>query len=125
MILVYSLGGSILAGQDPAGLKMYAESLLEIAREHQVYVVVGGGRIARDYIGRARGVGASEALCDTIGIAATRMNSMLLIAALNGAAPARIPESTTRLSEAARNCRIVVSGRRIAWSRRPTPSPPC
>lgn len=110
MILVYSLGGSILAGQDPAGLERYAEAFNEISLEHQVYVVVGGGRIARDYIGRARGAGASEAFCDTIGIAATRLNSMLLIAALKGAAPSNIPESYEEAREAARCCRIVVMG---------------
>ena len=62
MIFVYSLGGSILAGKDPESLRQYAEALKELAKEHQIYVVVGGGRIAREYIEKARALGASGSL---------------------------------------------------------------
>lgn len=110
MILVYSLGGSVLASQDPAGLKRYAETLGAIASENQVYVVVGGGALARECIKRARGVGASEALCDSIGILATRMNATLLAAALAGSAPFRVPESYDDALEASKTHRIVVMG---------------
>jgi uridylate kinase len=34
---------------------------------------VGGGKIAREYIAKARALGASEMFCDLIGIAATRL----------------------------------------------------
>ncbi|NYT09842.1 MAG: UMP kinase, partial [Methanosarcinales archaeon] len=44
MILVYSLGGSILAGRDAKSLQEYADALKELAKAHQIYVVVGGGR---------------------------------------------------------------------------------
>jgi uridylate kinase len=101
MILVYSLGGSILAGQDADGLRGYAQVLKDLAKEHQIYVVVGGGKIAREYIGKARALGASEFFCDQIGIAATKMNAALLIAALGAAAPQEIASSyqdATRLS---------------------------
>jgi len=67
MIFVYSLGGSILAGRDVQSLKEYARTLKELALEHQIFVVVGGGRIAREYIAKARALGASEIFCDTIG----------------------------------------------------------
>ena len=87
MILVYSLGGSILAGRDPESLRLYAEELKSLAKEHQIYVVVGGGKIAREYIGKARALGASEVFCDQIGIEATKLNSMILIAALGEVAP--------------------------------------
>ncbi|MGB9902581.1 UMP kinase [Methanothrix sp.] len=110
MIVVYSLGGSVLAAQDSAGLKRYAEKLREISRDNQLYVVVGGGAIARDCIGRARGVGASEALCDSIGILATRMNAALLAAALGGSAPFRVPESYEDALEASKKYRVVVMG---------------
>jgi len=87
MIFVYSLGGSILAGRDAESLKEYAQALKELAAEHQIYVVVGGGRIAREYIEKARALGASEMFCDQIGIGATKLNSALLVAALGDAAP--------------------------------------
>ncbi len=108
MKLVYSLGGSILAGKDPQSLQLYAKALKELAQEHRVFVVVGGGRIAREYIGKARALGASEIFCDQIGIGATKLNALLLVAALGGAAPQEIPAS---YSEAAQSPhRIVVMG---------------
>jgi len=108
MILVYSLGGSFLAGQDPAGLKAYAEALRELSQENRIFVVVGGGKIAREYISKARDLGASEIFCDEIGIMATRMNAALLVAALGVDAPQDIPDS---YSKAAESCgKIVVMG---------------
>jgi uridylate kinase len=110
MKLVYSLGGSILAGQDSVGLQNYASEIKGIAEDHEVYVVVGGGRIARDYIQRARAVGASEAFCDELGIMATKMNAMLLIAALGSVACAQIPTSYPQALESGKGSRVVVMG---------------
>lgn len=75
MILVYSLGSSILAGRDAQSLQEYADALRQLARGHQIFVIVGGGRIAREYIEKARALGASEMFCDTIGIIATKLTS--------------------------------------------------
>jgi len=110
MIFVYSLGGSILAGRDAKSLQEYAQALKELANEHQIFVVVGGGRIAREYIEKARALGASEAFCDMIGIGATKLNSALLVAALGDAAPQEIPDSYAQAACLARPGRIVVMG---------------
>jgi len=110
MILVYSLGGSILAGRDAESLQEYAQALRQLAAEHQVYVVVGGGRIAREYIEKARALGASEIFCDLIGIGATKLNSALLIAALGQAAPQEIPDSYAQAARLASPGRVVVMG---------------
>ncbi|MCX6679600.1 MAG: UMP kinase [Methanothrix sp.] len=110
MIFVYSLGGSILAGRDAQSLKEYAQALKELAHEHQIYVVVGGGRIAREYIEKARALGASEMFCDTIGIGATKLNSALLVAALGDAAPQEIPDSYADAARLARPGWVVVMG---------------
>ncbi|MFZ3162530.1 MAG: UMP kinase, partial [Methanothrix sp.] len=108
MILVYSLGGSILAGRDAKSLQEYADALKELAKAHQIYVVVGGGRIAREYIEKARALGASEMFCDLIGIGATKLNSALLIAALGSTAPQEIPETYAQAARLACPGRIVV-----------------
>jgi uridylate kinase len=108
MILVYSLGGSILAGRDAQSLKEYADALKQLSQDHQIFVVVGGGRIAREYIEKARSLGASELFCDQIGISATKLNAMLLVAALDGAAPEDIPNSYSQAAESSH--RIVVMG---------------
>jgi uridylate kinase len=108
MIIVYSLGGSILAGRDAQSLRDYANALLEMAKDHKIYVVVGGGGIAREYIEKARALGASEVFCDQIGIGATRLNSMLLVAALGSAASQEIPCDYSEAAES--HHKIVVMG---------------
>jgi uridylate kinase len=110
MIFVYSLGGSILAGKDPESLRQYAEALKEMTKEHQIYVVVGGGKIAREYIEKARALGASEMFCDLIGIGATKLNSMLLVAALGDAAPQEIPDTYAKAARLGLPGKIVVMG---------------
>ncbi|MDD2756669.1 MAG: UMP kinase [Methanothrix sp.] len=110
MIFVYSLGGSVLAGRDAASLREYAQALKELAQEHQIFVVVGGGRIAREYIEKARALGASEMFCDQIGIGATKLNSALLVAALGDGAPQEIPDSYAGAARLAQPGRVVVMG---------------
>jgi uridylate kinase len=110
MIFVYSLGGSILAGKDAESLRQYAHALKELASEHQIYVVVGGGKIAREYIEKARALGASEMFCDLIGIGATKLNSALLVAALGNSAPQEIPDSYAQAARLAQPGKIVVMG---------------
>lgn len=84
MILVVSIGGSVLTSNlDPERIRKYASSIQALAREHVTYIVVGGGRIARDYITAARDLGANEVECDIIGIDMTRINAKLLITALD------------------------------------------
>jgi uridylate kinase len=110
MILVYSLGGSILAGRDPESLQQYAEALKELAKDNRVFVVVGGGKIAREYIGKARTLGASEVFCDLIGIGATKLNASLLIAALDKSAPLEIPDSYSQAAALSAPGVVVVMG---------------
>jgi uridylate kinase len=85
MKIVISMGGSILASPSPnvGIIKDFAKLLVDYHnRGHGLFVVVGGGRLARDYIRVAKELGADEQYCDEIGIRATRMNAMLLAAAL-------------------------------------------
>jgi len=111
MILVVSIGGSVLTSNlDPERIRKYASSIQALAEEHTTYIVVGGGRIARDYITAARDLGANEVECDIIGIDMTRINAKLLIAAMGKSA---YPVPLTSYQEA-RNAvltgRVVVMG---------------
>ncbi len=85
MKVVISLGGIFFA--DAEGIKKVAEVLEELAKSYNLYVVTGGGEIARECIQIARDLGANEATCDYIGIALTRVNAKLLISALHNAHP--------------------------------------
>jgi len=106
-----SLGGSLLSRDGDAGVySSYASVLRELKdRGHHIIVVCGGGRFARSYIETARHLGAPHHLQDRLGILATHMNALLLIAALGGDADPRIHR---RASEVRRhlNDRILVGG---------------
>lgn len=82
--LVISIGGSILLPEDEntSRLSSLAEVLDRNARDRDVYLVVGGGRIARKYIDWGRDLGADEATLDELGIETSRLNARLLIVAL-------------------------------------------
>ena len=62
MRVVVSIGGSVLAPDlDPDRVAAYAEAVERLVADGcEVGVVVGGGSIARKYIGTARELGANE-----------------------------------------------------------------
>ena len=83
MKIVITIGGSIIIkDNDHEKFKAYADVLKDMNDENQLFIVVGGGKPARNYIEIARGLKASEAACDDIGIDVTRLNAKLLIIAL-------------------------------------------
>ncbi len=85
MKVVVSVGGSVLAPDlEPDRVEAYAAAVESLsAAGHTLGAVVGGGPTAREYIGAARGLGADEIELDQLGIAVTRLNARLLIAALD------------------------------------------
>ena len=95
MIVVFSIGGSILApdGVDVEYAKRLASFLRGLAAKHRVAVVVGGGRPSRRAIETARAAGASWAECDYVGILSTRKNAQSLIEALGEMSNKTVPES--------------------------------
>lgn len=111
MLIVMSLGGSVLAGDlDPACFLKYAEVLRRISEKHDLLVVTGGGVYARRYIELARGVGADEVACDFIGIDITRLNAGMLITALGDDAYPDIPKDYREAKKAMECGKIVVMG---------------
>jgi len=111
MILVVSIGGSVLTSNlDPERIRKYARSIQALAEEHTTYIVVGGGRIARDYITAGRDLGANEVECDIIGIDMTRINAKLLIVALGNSAYPVPLTSYQDARNAALSGRVVVMG---------------
>lgn len=111
MLIVLSLGGSILAKNlDPDRFLKYAEVLRKISKKHKVIVITGGGESARQYIGTARAMGADEVTCDYIGIEITRLNARLLIAALGPDASPEIPTNYLEAARAMSSGKVVVMG---------------
>jgi uridylate kinase len=81
-VVVISMGGSVMIPEKPS--PRFIEDFADIltGSEKKVYVVIGGGKLARHYISIARELGCDEGFLDEIGIDATRLNARLLIAAL-------------------------------------------
>jgi len=110
--VVLSLGGSILV-RDPDSsdfIRKMSKMLIEISSKHKVYVVTGGGRIARFYINNGRALGADERALDIMGIETTRLNARLLITALGAHASPEPPRTYDEAAVAGMEHRIVVMG---------------
>ncbi len=112
MKVVISIGGSVLAPERGAErVSEHARVVQALADEgHEVGVVVGGGNVAREYIGAARELGANEIRLDEIGIAATRLNARLLIAALGETATLSPAEDYETAGTALRRGDVPVMG---------------
>lgn len=110
MIVVISVGGSVLMSDfNSSRVKEFAAVIEELAAEHQIFVVVGGGKVARDYIKLVREMGADEASCDYVGIDVTRINAALLASAIKGAAR-KIPQDLRDAYESSLNHSVVIMG---------------
>jgi uridylate kinase len=112
--VVISIGGSIVAppNLDVTYIDGLARILSELSKTYRIFCVTGGGWIARQYIEAARGFGAGEEELDLIGIAATRINAQLLIAALSKytSVPVRPMASVEATVESAEGFSIAVMG---------------
>ena len=111
MKIVIAIGGSILLKEyNCKKFQEYSSILKDLSKEHELYVVVGGGKPAREYIGVVRDLGAGEAQCDDIGIEVTRINAKLLLSALGDIAYQRVPHNFQEALEFSASGKIVVMG---------------
>lgn len=110
MKAVISLGGSVLMSDFNADrIKKYANTIEKISKKNKVFVVVGGGKIARDYIEVARKLGVNETSCDYMGIEVTRLNASILASSISDA-PRRIPSDFREAYELSKFHSVVVMG---------------
>ncbi|WP_305512649.1 MULTISPECIES: UMP kinase [unclassified Methanobrevibacter] len=111
MKIVIAIGGSILLKEyDNKKFQEYSDILKDLSKQHELYVVVGGGKPAREYINIVRDLGAGEAQCDDIGIEITRINAKLMLLALGDAAYQRVPHNFHQALEFSASGKIVVMG---------------
>ncbi|MDO5851642.1 MAG: UMP kinase [Methanobacteriaceae archaeon] len=111
MRIVITIGGSILLkSYDNKRFEEYANIIREINKENEIFIVVGGGLPARNYISVVRDMGLSESICDEIGIEVTRINAKLLQLALKECSYPKIPTNFNEASEYASCGKIVIMG---------------
>ena len=94
--VVVSIGGSVvLSDEADVPFLINLTSLFKrISNDYKLFVIVGGGKIARRYIQLGRELGFDEDTLDLIGIDVTRVNSRI-IAHLLGVSNTEIPRTTS------------------------------
>ena len=95
-MVVISLGGSIVCGEkiDAEYISSFRSFLEKWSKRERIFLVVGGGRTARDYIKAASNFGFDQYTLDKIGIEATRINASLFLG------PYSYPKVATTVEEA-------------------------
>ncbi len=78
--VVVSIGGSVVLSEeaDALFLKKLTALFKKISKEYKLFVIVGGGKIARRYIQLGRELGFDEDTLDLIGIDVTRVNARII-----------------------------------------------
>jgi len=110
--IVISLGGSILipGDNDHIFLKEISDLIRGTCKDRRVFVVCGGGKVARYYISTARELGRSVYELDELGIGVTRLNARLLQLALGDAAVNCMPVTAKEAIAASVKGKVVVMG---------------
>jgi len=100
---------------DATRVRGYATAIESLGHDgHTLGTVVGGGPVAREYIGAARDLGANEIELDQLGITVTRLNARLLVAALDDRAAPTPSEDYERAREAIQRGDVPVMGGVVA-----------
>ena len=107
--VVVSIGGSVILSDeaDAFFLKKLTTLFKKISNEYKLYIIVGGGNIARQYIQLGRKLGFDEDILDLIGIDVTRVNARI-ITNLLGISNKEIPHMTNEAMKL--NFPIIVMG---------------
>ena len=110
--VVISIGGSVIASKDidVTFLKKLSTLLKELSKEFKIFLVVGGGDIARRYIDIGRKLGLDEKSLDIIGIASTRVNAQFFTMLLENSNKDQIPENMEDAIKLSKKYSIIVMG---------------
>jgi len=82
--IIISMGGSLVNVENEQYLRDFSKMLTPLLNDYKFIIVVGGGKIARDFIRIARENGENEFNLDLIGIQATKINAMFLKSFFSG-----------------------------------------
>lgn len=110
MRIVIKLGGSILASPlNVDRLQGYVDVVKGLREAgHEVFMVIGGGKVARMYSDAARSLGLSNEDQDDVAIHASRLNALLFVKTLGPLAYPKVPATLEEALEAFSMGKIVV-----------------
>jgi len=111
-IIAVKLGGSVLAPDEVnlEYIQKIAKVFAKASKQYKVYIVVGGGKLSRNYIITCRKLGADESTCDDVGIEISRLNARILISAMGNLAYPRPAKDFHEAIQAGQTYKIVVMG---------------
>ena len=109
--LVLSIGGSVIAPDliDSVFLRNISSLLMNLSSTYKLFLVVGGGALARKYIEIGRKLGLDENALDEVGIKATWVNAQLFISLLKNSNK-QIPRAISEAVRLGESYNIVVMG---------------
>jgi len=112
MRLVVRIGGSVVASPVNTELmSKYADLLKTVkSQSHEVAVVLGGGALAREFIGIARNLGLDMQAQDEVAISVSRLFAQLFLKKLGDAGCSKVALTLDDAAECLREGKIVVMG---------------
>ena len=115
--IIISLGGSVVAPHeiDIAFLKVFKKAILKYAETHRFFIVVGGGKICRNYQQALLEFGADANDRDQMGIAVSRLNALVVKQAFGEAAFAEVVVNPGK-KIVTRKAVVVAAGWKPGWS---------
>ena len=112
MRIVLRIGGSVVAS--PVNIDLmnkYAEMVLTLKGEgHEVAVVVGGGALAREFIGIAKKLGLEEQSQDEVAISVSRLFAQLFLKKFGGMGCGKVALTLDDAAECLDAGKILVMG---------------
>jgi len=110
--IVLRIGGSVVASPiDPNLFAGYVQLLHDLkVLGNEVVVVVGGGKLARDFIGFARDLGLAEESQDEVAISVSRLFAQLFAEKLGRFGCKAVPMTIEDAEKCLRRGKIVVMG---------------
>lgn len=112
MRIVVRLGGSVVASPiNTALIGKYADIIRSVKQEgHEVAVVVGGGALAREFIGIAKDLQLDMDAQDELAISCSRLFAQLFLRKLGGVACGKVATTLNEAEECLREGKVVVMG---------------
>jgi uridylate kinase len=110
--IVFRIGGSVVASPVNTDLmSKYVELLKAVkAQGHEVAVVVGGGALAREFIGIARNLGLEMQAQDEVAISVSRLFAQLFLKKFGDVACSQVAITLDAAAECLSQGKIVVMG---------------
>jgi uridylate kinase len=112
MRVVLRIGGSVVASPVNTDLmSKYAEIVQTLkGRGHEVGVVVGGGSLAREFIGIAKKLGLEEQAQDEVAISVSRLFAQLFLKKLGGVSCGKVALTLDDAAECLSTGKVLVMG---------------